>query len=281
MARKDKPPFDEIGHWSEIKLDIVKEYAAAYSKILSARKSPAFHHVYIDGFAGPGVAVSRTTGEFVPGSPLNALLVEPPFKEYYFIDIEAKKIEALEKVAGQRDDIHIFHGDCNQVLLQHVFPNVQYKDFRRGLCLLDPYGLHFNWQVIEAAGRMATIDMFLNFPLLDAQRNVLWCNPEKVKPEQRERMTCSWGDESWRDVAYRQVRGLFATIEEKKGPKAVVNGFRARLGKKAGFAYVPEPIPMRNSAGRIIYYLFFASQKPVAEKIVKDIFKKHGSRGGR
>ncbi len=25
--------YDEIGYWSEVKLDIVREYAAAYSKI--------------------------------------------------------------------------------------------------------------------------------------------------------------------------------------------------------------------------------------------------------
>lgn len=28
--------FDEIGYWSEIKLDIIREYAQAYSTILSA-----------------------------------------------------------------------------------------------------------------------------------------------------------------------------------------------------------------------------------------------------
>jgi hypothetical protein len=26
--------YDEIGYWSEVKLDIIKKYAAAYSKIL-------------------------------------------------------------------------------------------------------------------------------------------------------------------------------------------------------------------------------------------------------
>jgi len=31
MSRKSKLQFDEIGYWSEIKLDIIKEYAAAYS----------------------------------------------------------------------------------------------------------------------------------------------------------------------------------------------------------------------------------------------------------
>ncbi len=35
---------------------------------------------------------------------------------------------------------------------------------------------------------------------------------------------------------------------------------------------LPEPIPMRNSNGAIVYYLFFAAQQPVAANIVTDIF---------
>ena len=42
----------------------------------------------------------RTTGEFVRGSPLNALLVEPPFQEYHFIDLNSKKVEILKKLTG-------------------------------------------------------------------------------------------------------------------------------------------------------------------------------------
>src|SRR5712672_907087 len=35
--------FDEIGYWSEIKLEIIKQYAQAYSKILVKHR---LHHVY-------------------------------------------------------------------------------------------------------------------------------------------------------------------------------------------------------------------------------------------
>jgi len=80
--------FDEIGYWSEIKLEIIKDYATAYSTILSAQENPRLSHVYIDAFAGPGVHVSRETGEYVDGSPLNALLVKPPFRDFFFIDID-------------------------------------------------------------------------------------------------------------------------------------------------------------------------------------------------
>ena len=48
---------------------------------------------------------------------------------------------------------------------------------------------------------------------------------------------------------------------------------------KLEFAKVPKPIPMRNSKGAIVYYLFFASKKDAAEQIVIDIFKKYENRG--
>ena len=60
----------------------------------------------------------------------------------------------------------------------------------------------------------------------------------------------------------------------------IVNAFRDRLQSVAGFGYVPEPIPMRNSRRAVVYYLFFAAHRPVAAKIVKSIFKKHRDRMG-
>ncbi|MBI4683080.1 MAG: hypothetical protein HY757_08280 [Nitrospirae bacterium] len=62
--------FDGVGYWSEIKLDIVKEYAAAYSRILAAQKSPPLYHIYIDAFAGAGMHISKSSGGFIPGSPM-------------------------------------------------------------------------------------------------------------------------------------------------------------------------------------------------------------------
>jgi hypothetical protein len=46
----------------------------------------------------------------------------------------------------------------------------------------------------------------------------------------------------------------------------------------AGFAHVSDGMPMKNRTDATVYYLLFASQKPVAKKIVGDIFKKHADR---
>ncbi len=57
--------FDTIGYWSEIKLEIIREYALEYSKILAGQRNPELHHVYIDAFAGSGKHISRTKKDFV------------------------------------------------------------------------------------------------------------------------------------------------------------------------------------------------------------------------
>ncbi|RJP75405.1 MAG: three-Cys-motif partner protein TcmP [Candidatus Zixiibacteriota bacterium] len=281
IANKWEPPvqFDEIGYWSEVKLDIIKDYARAYSTIMASQRNPAFYHMYIDGFSGSGVHISKTSGEFVLGSPLNALNIAPPFKEYYFIDLDGSKIAELQRVVGERENVHIFEGDCNEILLKSVFPNVRYRNHRRALCLLDSYGLHLKWQVIQLAGRVKSIDLFLNFPIMDMNRNALWRYPEKVEATGIERMTTFWGDESWRGAAYRQ-QALFDTDEGKTATNIeIAKAFQKRLSDIAHFAHVADPLPMRNSRGAVVYYLFFASQKPVSLKIIKDIFRKYRDRG--
>jgi len=272
--------YDEIGYWSEIKLHIVQEYAAAYSKILAAQAAIK-RHVYIDAFAGAGKHVSKRTGEFVAGSPLNALLVKPPFSEIHLVDLHGGKAAELRKLVGDHKDVHIHEEDANKVLLDKVFPRCRYEDFSRGLCLLDPYKLNVNWNVLETAGRMKTIEVFYNFMIMDANMNVLWKNPEKVDAKQAARMDAVWGDHSWREAAYRKEPGLFGDIEEKAGNEEVTEAFRKRLQDVAGFAYVPQPIPMRNDQGSIVYYLFFASPNRTGAGIVKSIFEKYRGKGAK
>jgi len=273
-----KGGFDEIGYWSELKLEIVRRYAQEYSRILSAQWGPSFHHVYVDGFAGAGFNVSKTSGELVPGSPLNALRIRPSFSGFYLVDLDGGKASLLRDIVGEQENVHIYEGDCNAILVQEVFPEVRYEDYRRGLCLLDPYGLDLNWSVIRAAGQARSIENFLNFPVMDMNRNVPWSNPEGVDPAQVERLSRFWGDSSWREAAYSTKRNLFGW-PMKEPNEVVAEEFRRRLLNVAGFKHVPKPIPMRNSKGAVVYYLFFASQKPVAEKIVRDIFSRYSDKG--
>lgn len=271
--------FDQIGYWSEVKLDIIREYCSAYSRILS--KQSGLLHVYVDAFSGAGLHERKGSKELLPGSPLNALKIEPPFKRYFLIDLDERKVSHLRQQVRQAehaDSVEILNGDCNLLLLTQVFPQIRYEDFRRGLVVLDPYGMQLDWPVMETAGKSRAIEIFLNFPIMDMNRNALWRNPEAVSEAGIARMTSFWGDDSWRQIAYKKRRGLFEDISEKQDNEAVVQAFAKRLRDVAGFKFVAEPMPMRNTRGAVVYYLFFAGPNATGPKIVSDIFGKHANR---
>ena len=260
---------DEIGDWSVLKLEILRQYSYAYSTILTKHR---LHHSYIDGFAGAGQHILKRTKELIPGSPWNALNLEPPFRELHLIDLNRSRTAELRRLSAGLPNVKVYDGDANEILLQ-LFPTVRYEKYRRALCILDPYGLHLDWKVIEAAGKMGTIEIFLNFPVHDMNRNVLWWNPDEPAQDDVARMSAFWGDESWKSAAYSTEYHLFKEME-KQPNEVVVEAFRKRLKEVAGFKYVPPPVAMKNSTGAVVYYLLFAAQQELADKIARDIFKR-------
>lgn len=267
---------DEIGIWSELKLEIIEKYGAAYTNAFR-NLGVNLKKYYIDGFSGAGVHLSKRTGEPINGSPARAVKIDPPFDGFYFIDMNADKTAYLEKVRAGRLDIHIHTGDTNPYL-KTLIPTIRYSEYKRALVLLDPYGLHLDWEVMHLAGQSKTIDMFLNFPIMDMNRNALSREQGKGTKDGVDRMNRFWGDESWHDIAYAasKQQSLFGDVDiQKQNNDTVAAAFRERLRKVAGFEFVPQPMPMKNKNNATLYYLFFASAKPVAGRIIEDIFKKY------
>lgn len=271
---------DKIGEWSEIKLEIIKEYASAFTTIMK-NQGWCKGYAYMDAFAGAGVHISRKTGELIRGSPLNALEIENPFTEYHYIDVDKEKTNSLFKLTRDISNITIYPEDCNETLIKKIFPSFYFESKKRALCILDPYGLHLQWETIVAAAKLKTIEIFLNFPLMDMNRNVLHKDLLSAGPEQIERMNKFCGSEDWQEVLYKEDKqiGLFGNTDKIK----VVNSniklgdwFRKeRLEKAAEFKFVPEPVLMRNSKGGPLFFLFFASHNETGKKIVNAIFNKY------
>jgi len=168
---------DEIGYWSEIKLEILEKYAKPYNQILLKNQ---LHPSYIDGFAGAGHHKAKGSPRVIEGSPTRALGVDPPFERFFFVDSDADRVDRLKRIAGNRPNVSIYHGDCNDVLVDEIFPKISYARRERALCILDPYGLQLNWETILAAGVSKSIEIFLNFPVMDMNRNVLWHKSKRV-----------------------------------------------------------------------------------------------------
>ncbi len=46
---------------------------------------------------------------------------------------------------------------------------------------------------------MRSVEVFINFPVMDMNRNVLRREPSNIDPDQALRMNAFWGDQSWQD----------------------------------------------------------------------------------
>lgn len=91
--------------------------------------------------------------------------------------------------------VHV--GDSNEILPDQILPTMTYDSFRKGLLFLDPYGLHLDWRVVEAAGKTDCVDVLINFPVMDINRNALRRDVSAVDATQVERMNRFYGaDES-------------------------------------------------------------------------------------
>ena len=136
------------------------------------------------------------------------------------------------------------------------------------------------------ARRLRSIEIFLNFMVMDMNMNVLLRDPTKATAAQIERMERFWGDQTWRNVTYEEnpQRHLFAESEKIKVDHAndrIAEAYRTRLIEVAGFRYAPRPLPFVNQLGATVYYLFFASPNKTGNKVVEHIFEKYRTLQGR
>src|SRR5205085_12444168 len=97
------------------------------------------------------------------------------------IDANPARVEQLMSHSAGRPDIHVYSGDCNQILPNDIFPLARYEDRRRALCLLDPFNIDLSWDVVATAGRMKSIEVFVNFMVMDMNMNVLLRNRRQPK----------------------------------------------------------------------------------------------------
>jgi three-Cys-motif partner protein len=171
-------PLDRVGQWSIDKLDMVSAYAHEYSKIMNSQRQkrgwPHAYH-YIDGFAGPGIAVFKDDAEvsaYLMGSPLRALECEPPFDRLWFVDRSRARAALLNqniKGLSLHERATILHGDANQ-RIQQLVSGLDRKD--HALAFLDPYGLQVEWKTMQILANSGIVDVLVNFPLMGIIRNL-------------------------------------------------------------------------------------------------------------
>jgi three-Cys-motif partner protein len=290
-----------VGSWAKDKLECLRKYLSAYTKIMKKRTWCRGYH-YIDAFAGPGSHKVRTADDnvgsaqrallevaefgaeqkeqqrFLAGSPRVALDIDNPFTNYVFVEKSPERVKSLKKLVDEyldRRTIHIRERDCSEYLQEMVAKNPEFWKSNRAVVFLDPFGMQVGWPTIEALASTKAIEIFLNLPVGMAIQRLLRTRPEKYSEPERRKLDDYFGSPKWFDALYKKsAPPLFGegALEKVKAPgKALLKWYRERL---AGiFAHVSNASLIRNTKRGHLYYLMLASpdKTGVAVKIANDI----------
>ncbi len=272
---------DLVGKWSEEKLELLRKYLNGYVAVLKKQASKGIKgYEYIDGFAGTGRPKSKDKERYIEGSPRVALGLPTPFTKYHFIEIaewRRAKLEALKQEFADRD-IEIYPGDCNEVLRSQIVPTLPYSSYKRAIAFLDPFGLALEWETLKAIASTRTIEVFINIPIMDINRNIRRQDKDQISEESRERMTRFWGP-GWDADFFEEQTDLFETkiVLKRQSARQVGNLYRKRL--REIFPCCTVPVVLRNSTNAPLYGLIFAGHKEAGLNIAQSIFERFEKMG--
>jgi three-Cys-motif partner protein len=252
------------------------------SSYTTALKNTSFEKWYVDAFAGTGYRDARRQDEagevfqtvllpdlaevepqdLLDGSARRALLTEPRFERYLFIERSDQRCARLEALKREFPDvasrIGIHRGDASDQL--QALCSGDWRS-RRGVLFLDPYGMQVEWTTIEAIARTQAIDLWLLFPL-GIGVNRLLPRSGQIPESWRRRLDLLLGTKEWHDEFYRveTTPTLFGDDHErviKASTGTIGKYFNRRLqGIFEGVA--AQPGVLRNSRSNPLYLLCFA-----------------------
>ena len=268
---------DLVGTWSEEKLGLLKKYLSAYVTVLHKQESKGIKgYEYIDGFAGSGRPKSKDKERYIEGSPRIALGLSTPFTAYHFIEISEWRREKLQALKYEFPDcnIRIYSGDCNEVLRSQIVPTLPYSSYKRAIAFLDPFGLALEWETLKAIASARTIEVFINIPIMDINRNIRRQDKDQISEESRKRMTLFWGP-GWDADFFSEQPDLFGGSEivlQPRSAREVGNLYRKRLRQL--FPFCTVPVVLRNSINAPLYGLIFGGHNRTGMNIAEEVFQK-------
>lgn len=289
MFEDEKAADDEHsfgGLWTLSKLEALEKYLAAFNTALSRQN---FTRIYIDGFAGTGRCDITVDGEktSVAGSARRALSINPPFHQFCFIELKAKKLTALKALEAEfsSKSIDVIRDDANTAL-KALCEKYDWRN-TRAVLFLDPYGLHVEWSTLEAIAKTEAIDVWYLFPYSGLYRQAAK-NADALDSDKLDSITRILGTDEWRQEFYAPQRqsDLFGN-ESGDAREADHHDMLKYVSKrlKGLFPAVTEPKILyqsgdpKNPSGAPLFALYFAASNPkpnaygLAIRIARDVLK--------
>lgn len=265
------------GPWTQIKLDMLKRYLAAFNTALQNRPSEQnrFRRIYIDAFAGTGeceIKTDGTTVETIAGSAKIAIGTVPAFDELHLIDLDPAHAAELRRLAAGNAEVAevvVHQADANAALLR-VVQGVNWKR-SRGVLFLDPYGMTVPWSTLELVASTQALDVWYLFPLSAIYRQAAH-DFVKIDDAKLAALDSVLGTPSWREAFYKtdeqaSLLGNEPDLVRRANPGEIATFVHQRLADVFK-GWVSEPVMLKTSRGAPLFALFCCISNP-SERAVK------------
>lgn len=276
-----------VGPWARQKLAALESYLIAYMNVM---KNQRFELVYVDAFAGAGIAKVRGSAEpadapppallgeedeaaaeeFILGSPRRALGLDRPFDNYHFIDLDPRRASVLGQLQAEFPNLDIrVESDEANAAVQRIAAGFGRWNLR-GVAFLDPYGAHLHWATLEALAGTGKFDVIINLPM-EMAINRLLPRDCGIRPSWRAQLDACFGTADWFEEAYAVETNLLgeSVVKRPDAAKRLVEFYVRRVD--ALFGNSAGPSLVRNTRGNPLYHLIWAASNPTGKPIAKHI----------
>lgn len=278
------------GPWTQIKLDLLRRYLAAFNTALQSKPTASrpFKRIYIDAFAGTGeceIKREDETVETIAGSAKIALDTVPAFDQVHLIDLKCAHVNELNKLAAGYGDRVKVHNDDANLVINDLLGQVNWNH-SRGVLFLDPYGMTVPWTTLEKIAGTAALDVWYLFPLSGVYRQAANAF-DKVDQSKSDSLDEVLGTKAWRDHFYKAdgqpgLLGEQESIVRVKDAEDIAGFVHGRL-QDVFKGWVSAPLYLRSPNGAPLFALFCCISNPapsavgLARKIASHILQKFGT----
>lgn len=258
------------GWWTEQKLDVLGDYLAAFT----TASTSAGATIYLDLFAGQDQNVSRSRDEHViRGSARRALDTTPPFSVMRFFELKSKatQLEAALRSEYPRRDFRVEPGNCNDTIAQ-ALENLADFNWAPTFAFLDQQSTEVKWSTLEALA---------SFKRRGRPKAELWLlcasgllprglrlRTGAIDTSMAEQVTAMFGTDIWMDALMAARKGELTGSQFRA---QLTNLMQWRLEKTLGYK-TTMVFKITNTGGSEIFDMIFATDHPVGEKIMKDVY---------
>lgn len=254
------------------KLNALKAYLSITSTAM--RNKGWAERYFLDLQAGPGK--DKFGEQVVLGSPLIALVIDHPFTQYRFNELNLEANEALQKrvqASPLANRVQIYQEDVNQVV-DRVCEELHSQDIRAkkagkwstfNIAFLDPEGLELHWSTVEKLAQVTRMDLIINFSTGGILRSIGRGHSQAIDQ--------FFGTDEW-----QSNNDIIQTVSTVKRRRALIDLYRERL-KQFGYYIEVDPnlggddIAVSNSKNAQVYSMIFASKHPLGDKFWKQASK--------